>query len=49
MSSRTETQKPGPFAIRFGVEHERGLNRRGAPSATRLIIAGDVDIVDALK
>ena len=46
---RKDAEKPGPFSIKFGVEHERGFNRRGAPPATRLLIAGDLNLVEALK
>jgi hypothetical protein len=45
---RNDSKKPGPFSIRFGVEHERGVRSNGAPAATRLLIAGDMDILQAL-
>jgi hypothetical protein len=45
---RDGAKEPGPFSIRFGVEHERGLTSNGAPAATRLLIAGDINILKAL-
>ncbi len=39
--------KEGPFSIRFGIEHERGWSGLKAPPVTRLLIAGDLHLLQA--
>ncbi len=46
---RPDTTASKPWAISFGVEHERGFGTNPLPSGTQIIIRGDVELLKLIN
>ncbi|HEY2394266.1 MAG TPA: hypothetical protein VGK22_24060 [Candidatus Angelobacter sp.] len=46
---RPDTTTSKPYAISFGVEHERGFGANPVPSGTQLIIRGDINLLKLIN
>jgi len=46
---RPDTTASKPYAVSFGVEHERGFGANPVPSGTQLIIRGDINLLKLIN
>ena len=46
---RPDTTASKPWAISFGVEHERGFGANPVPSGTQIVIRGDVELLKLIN
>jgi hypothetical protein len=46
---RPDTTTSKPYALSFGVEHERGFGANPVPSGTQLIIRGDINLIKLIN
>jgi len=49
VTDRRDPKKPATFSVSFGVEHEFALHAGGVPSGTKLLIRGDLNVLQALR